>query len=86
MGLLPAVITFGAFSLGCLLIVLYKMAREEDMATAFLGLSVVYAFVWGWRHAETHEVGRVKLGDVMTTWSWCIGAMLFYWIIMAPNG
>jgi len=86
MGLLPAVITFGVYSLGCLLVVLYKMARDEDMATAFLGLSVVYAFVWGWRNAETEYVGRVPLRAVMSTWSWCVGAMLFYWLIMAPKG
>ena len=86
MGLLPAVIAFGAYSVGCLLLVLYKMAREEDMATAFLGLSVVYAFVWGWRNADTEDFGRVSMRAVMSTWSICMGGMVFYWLIMAPKG
>lgn len=86
MGLLPAVITFLVYSVGCLLVVLYKMARDEDMATAFLGLSVVYAFVWGWRNAEYEYVGRVPLRAVMTTWTWCMGATLFYYFIMGPKG
>lgn len=88
MGLEPAVITFAAYSIGCLLVVLYVMARDEDIMTAILGLisAGIYAFVWGWRHSETEYVGRMRLGAVMTTWSWCLGAMAFYWLIMAPNG
>ncbi len=88
MGLLPAVITFGVYSVGCMLVVIYKMARDEDIMTAVLGLisAGIYAFVWGWRHADTEYVGRVSLGAVMTTWSLCLGGMAFYWLIMAPKG
>lgn len=88
MGLLPAVIAFGVTSASCLLVVLYEMLREESFSTAFLGLVTggVYAFVWGWRNADTVEVGSFRLSAVMTVWSIALGAMTFYWLIMAPGG
>lgn len=85
-GLLPAVLCFAAFSVGCLLVVAYQMYRYESASTALLGLVVFpYAFVWGWRNAEEVPVSSYRLSDVMTVWSWCMGAAAFYWLIM-PKG
>lgn len=88
MGLLPAVIAFGTTSVGCLLVVLYKMAREDGFNTAFLGLITagIYAFVWGWRNRDEIEVGSFQLSAVMTVWSIALCATGFYWLIMAPGG
>lgn len=81
MGLLPPIFAFGAFSLGCLLIVAFKMLRQDGATTATLGLVTgVYAFVWGWQNSRL-RVNGFRLRDVMTTWSWCLGATVSLWLI-----
>jgi hypothetical protein len=86
MGLLPVIIAFATLSVGCLLCVVYKIGRHDDMTKAFLGLvTVVYAFIWGWQNARHIRVGRVGLADVMTVWSWCAGTALVFWMIMGDK-
>lgn len=86
MGLLPPVIAFFVASAVCLLIVVWQMAKHEDLIKALMGLvTVVYAFLWGWQNARRIEVGSYSLAAVMTFWSWCLGAGVTYWAIMGDK-
>jgi hypothetical protein len=82
MGLEPPIIAFTVASFVCLLIVARQMARREGTGQALLGIvTVVYAFLWGWRHPKI-RVSSLRLRDVMTTWTWCAGSILVLLLIL----
>ena len=53
-------------SLGCLWTVFGKMVKISGLPRALLGLLVcqLYAYVWGWQHAD-----EARLGSVMRLWT-----------------
>jgi hypothetical protein len=86
MGLLPLVIAFAVASAACLLVVVWQMARHEDVGKAFLGLvTVAYAFLWGWQNSDRVRFKTYSLGAVMTLWSWCMGTAFALYAIMGDK-
>lgn len=84
MGLLPPVIAFLLISICCWLFVCYAMYEYEGISSAVLGLTVLFAFYWGW-HNPKARLGSIRIGDVMTAWSWFLAVAIVLKIIMGDS-
>ncbi|HEY3235139.1 MAG TPA: hypothetical protein VGJ84_10490 [Polyangiaceae bacterium] len=84
MGLLTPVIALSVTSFGCWLIMLYVLFKEEGLASALFGLTLIYAFFWGWKNPRV-RINSLLVGDVMTAWTWMMGAALVLRLIMGDK-
>jgi hypothetical protein len=60
------------------------MYAYEGLSSALLGLTVLFAFYWGWQNPKA-RVGSIRIGDVMTAWSWFIAVALVLKVIMGDK-
>jgi len=71
----------GLGSVACWVIVLIKMFKTEEPLHGIIAIFCgIYAFIWGWMKASTHDLKKIML-----IWTGCFGLSGLSWVLVGAG-